>query len=134
MNESMGAGSNSSMYRALLLGNEIGNGLSAYKYKACPSNWSLTEFYEEESFPARIFNPKLFHGRRNGILEATKPPMSEGSPFYMIQFIIAVNQPIVIHNDENRYLHIKQQIMERFGKAIPLDRCKVLCCTQNTKA
>lgn len=78
--------------------------------------------------------PRLFHGRRNGILEATKPPMSEDSPFYTIQFIIAINQPIVIHNDENRYLHIKQQITERYGKAIPLDCCRVLCCTQSTKA
>ncbi|CAD7974091.1 unnamed protein product [Amoebophrya sp. A25] len=78
--------------------------------------------------------------------EAAPPEGEEGDPgsvvgldihgdvvdenvFYRLDFVLVVDQPVVIRYEETREVDVHTQLAERFGEHFPLHRCGVVCCT-----
>ncbi len=179
-----------------------------------PNDWRLSEFYDESSFPVRLFLPKIFLGNQKELKkkfviddmkskeqgvgfygksvlfgggnsgtgtdgetegnhegDGNKDPNEEGltpgdddlvgtgpddddsfapgkvpsilgldrdgkkvhsNTFYWMEFLIVINQPIVVHSTETREADIRRQLRDRYGEHFPLHRIGVICCSMTT--
>lgn len=53
----------------------------------------------------------------------------DAKTFWKAEFVVVVNQPVVVRSKQTKDRDIRAQLVERFGRHIPLHRCGVICCT-----